>query len=798
MNLPPRTLEDLGFADIRRSLAARSRTEPGKSRALARTFLDSASEIYDALALIEEARKLLAEPLSLPLTGVTDVRTSLERAAKGGMLEPKELIAVTGALFSFERTKEALEERREGLPAMATISRRIPDLDKLATRLDRCFESGGEISDRASPELREARERTRGLHKSIKARLDRLLHDEKFLANLREPYFSVRHDRYVLPVLAQHRAQVPGIVHNASQSGQTLFVEPQELIGLGNDLAIAQSMVLEEERRVLIELSDAVGRHAKEIAEGVEACAMLDEAEGAARLANELDAASPHLEPAEGGLHLKGLRHPLLVLRGPGVIANDVSVSGEARGLVVSGPNAGGKTVTLTGVGLCAVMLRSGLPIPAEAGSRMPLFASIHTAVGDAQDLAQGLSTFSAHVTELKEIGHSVTKGSLVLIDEIAADTDPKEGAAIAIAVLEDLIERGGMVLVTTHLEELKALAHLDKRFVNARVGFDPHKMAPTYRLQLGAAGASSAIDIAARVGLSEKVCTRARELVLGAGGPLAKALAAAEAERRALEEERERLKTQTDAAEKARRDHEESLASFEARRKREELQLRERLAAELQSAQGQVRELLASLRAQASAKEAEGAAKDLAARLEEEQRAIRAARAEAEKAESPPGPFELRVGAWVRHIGLDRDVEILELADGEAVVAVGPLRTRVPVSELAPAKKAKPATRFSQDKAENRLEKAKEAAAKELALSAATCDVRGLRADEALRSVEQFLDRVLREGEEGALIIHGHGTGALKQSIRQYLDGSPYVRSYRPGESHEGGDGVTLVALRS
>ncbi|MHB8879490.1 MAG: endonuclease MutS2, partial [Myxococcaceae bacterium] len=467
VRIAERSLDDLGWAEIVRSLAGRCRTEPGHERALKRPFLETASEVHGALTLVGEARRLHEEPLLLPLTGVSEVRPSLERAAKGALLEPRELIAVTHALFSFERVREALEQRREALPSLFAVGRRVPELEKLATRLDRCFEASGEISDRASPELREARERTRGLHRGIKARLEKLLHDEKFAANLREGYFSVRNDRYVLPVLAQHRAEVPGLVHNASQSGQTLFVEPQELIGIGNDLAIAQSLVVEEERRILLELSGAVGQASGPIAEGVEACAALDEAEAAARLASDLEAHAPEVELPEGPLELTALRHPLLVVRGVEVVANDVRLSGEVRSLVISGPNAGGKTVTLTAVGLCALMMRAGLPVTAAPGSRVPLFRSVHSAVGDAQDLEKGLSTFSAHVTRLREIGESAAAGSLVLIDEIAADTDPREGAAIAIAVLEDLLERGAVVLVTTHLEELKALAHLDRRFVN-------------------------------------------------------------------------------------------------------------------------------------------------------------------------------------------------------------------------------------------------------------------------------------------------------------------------------------------
>lgn len=794
-----RTLVDLGFLEIRRALSSRCRTDPGRARALARPFLETPSQVLEALGLVEEARRLLSEPLALPLGGVSEVRPALERAAKSAMLQPAELVAITHALFAFERIQDTLKLRRESLPALASISRQLPELERLATRLDRSFEPNGEISDRASPELKEARERARGLHRSIKARVDRLLQEEKFAQNLRESYFSVRNDRYVVPVLAQHRAEVPGIVHNASQSGQTLFVEPQELIGLGNDLAIAQSVAAEEERRLLQELSLAVGREEQAIARGVEACAKLDEAEAAARLSEELGAASPELDLAGGEVTLLALRHPLLVLRGGEVISNDVRISGETRAMVVSGPNAGGKTVTLTAVGLSALMLRAGLPPPVEKGSRLPLFDSVHSAVGDAQDLSQGLSTFSAHVAELRRITEGAGRGSLVLIDEIAADTDPKQGAAIAIAVLEELLDRGAVVLVTTHLEELKALAHLDRRFLNARVGFDSRRMAPTYKLQLGAAGSSSAIEIAARVGLSEKICGRARELWAGAGGPLAQALAATEEERRKLSEELERARQEARAAQEARARQEEELRDLQERRAQEELRHREALLGELERARRELRELLETLKASRSTKQAGEAVKEISERVAEHAAAAREIRGELARLEGPGRPPDLRVGGWVRHLGLDKEVEILELEGDQAVVSAGALRMRVPLTELAPSRSGKPPPSFPDgERSRSKLKRAGEVARQAMELAQASCDLRGLRAEEAHRSVEQLLDRLFREGAESALIVHGHGTGALKLTVRQYLSDSPYVRSYRPGEAHEGGDGVTVVFLRT
>lgn len=802
MDVTPRTLTALGFDDVRAAIGARCRTEVGRERGLARPFLDGVAEVLASLERVDEARALKQEPLSLPLSGLVDLRPSLERASKGGMLEPRELMAICAALFAFERCYEVLQERRERLPNLASLGRRMPLLGRLATRLDRSFEASGEISDRASEELREARERARGLHRRIRARLDELLRDEKFASTLREGYYSVRNDRYVVPVLSSHQREVDGIVHNASQSGQTLFVEPQELIGVGNELAIAQSVVLEEERKVLLELSGLVAREAAKIEDGLLAAAELDELEAIALLSADLQASTPTVQPAHGPLNVKGLRHPRLMLKGDQVIANDVDLSQGARALVVSGPNAGGKTVTLTGIGLCALMVRAGLPIPCDPGSSIPLFNQVHSAIGDLQDLEQGLSTFSAHVTVLKHVVSTAKKGALVLIDEIAADTDPREGAAIATAVLEDLLEKGALVLVTTHLEELKALAHLDPRFVNGRVGFDPKKMAPTYRLQLGAAGASSAIDIARRVGLPEAICLRASDLAQNAGGALSRALTAAEAERRKMLDQRDQAERDAKEAQALKAAAERELADLTRTRKADELKFRESLRAELEYARAQIRTLIERLESDkrdTALKAAKASAAELSARITEQAGAERALKVETAPEVRELGPLELKVGARARHRSLDAEVEIVDVTQDAIVVTMGALRMRVPASELLPPRRAAaPASRFPSPagKKEAQLQRADASAARPLTLASPTLDLRGQRGEDAVREVERFLDRVSRDGEAAAILLHGHGTGALKTMVREYLRGSPYAKTFRPGDGPEGGDGVTVVEL--
>jgi DNA mismatch repair protein MutS2 len=787
----------LGFEDIRHAVADRCQTEMGKARAQVRPFLESAPEIEASLANVEEVRRLLDEPLSLPLSDLSDVRKSLFDATKGAMLEPQALMAICRCLFAFEHTRELLDARQARFPRLCAMAQDLPLLHTLASRLDRSFEASGEISDRASEALKEARDVARRAHQRIRNRLDSMLRDEGFASKLQENYYSVRNDRYVVPVMAAHQREIDGIVHNSSQTGQTLFVEPQAMVGLGNELAIANAAVLEEERKVLIELSRTVARHHQEVTAGVEAAAALDELESIGRLSQRIKAVTPQLLAPDGRLNLKQLRHPRLLLKGDPVVANDVCFESEARVLVISGPNAGGKTITLTGVGLCALMVRAGLPIPVEEGSQIPLFSSAHSAIGDLQDLNLGLSTFSAHVTALKGILDTAKRGALVLVDEIAADTDPREGAAIATAVLEALIEHGAVVLATTHLEELKALAHVDSRFINARVGFDSQRMLPTYRLQMGASGASSAIEVARRVGLSESVCTRAHALATNAGGALSKAIRATEVEREQYLKLKDQAQLDTAEAARLKQLLDTELSTHRKQRTQAELKFRESLQAELEFARAQLRQLVSTLEAAKSDKAlsaAKQAAAELTQRINEQTVAERAARQSLDATSNTVRqPLDIRVGARARLDSLDATVEIISVEGDSVTVLAGALKMKVSASDLSGATIAEPAPKRKTFK---QAVSPSGPAVVISALAAPSLDVRGERADDALRHIEQFLDRLTREGEPAALVVHGHGTGALKATVRGFLKTSPYAKHFRPGDNAEGGDGVTVVSL--
>lgn len=791
-----RTLAELGWPDLTRALADRCRLPAGRERAAALPFLSTADEVREALARVEEARRLAESGAELPLGGAGAVEEHLLRAGKGGTLPAPALRECAGLVRAAARTRNFLLGRAAECPRLAALAEPLSDDVRLADRIESALEPSGAVSDRASPALASLRERVRGLHRSLKERVEGLLDDGEMARHLRDGYFTIRDDRYVLPILASARSAVPGIVHGASQSGQTLFVEPQGMVELGNELSIASAMAAEEEQRVLRELSEALGLRAGELLADAGALAGLDLLEGAARLASDLDAHPPEVGPAGGGFSLLSLRHPLLVLQGKAVVASHVRLEPPARALVVSGPNGGGKTVAITAVGLSALMLRAGLPVAAARGSRLPLFRDVRAAVDERGDLARDLSTFTAHLAAVRGILESAAPGSLVLVDEIAADTDPREGAALASAILEALCQAGAAVLVTTHLDELKALALSDPRFANARVGFDAERLAPTFQLHLGQPGSSSALEVARRVGLSSGLVDRAREALSG-GGSLSGAL-------RALEEERVRLEAERRAGAQERlglRESEERARSREEAARVAEREaaarLGQALAAEIEAARAEVGELLAGLQSAPSVKKATEAASQLEAWRETVERAARSAGARARAgSELDPGAA-LAPGSRVRLASLGQEGEVLELSEGEALVRVGSLKVRRPLADLLPLRgRPGPVPGFGRS-AGDRLEAAAEARAAELRLSERKLDARGLRVEELLREVDRFLDGLYAEGAPECVILHGHGTGALKHSLREHLAASPYVGAFRPGERHEGGDAVTVVQLR-
>ncbi|HEX4385881.1 MAG TPA: Smr/MutS family protein [Myxococcales bacterium] len=790
-----KALAELGWPKLCTELAARARTPMGRQLALSLLPGDDAAVAQTRLSRVEEARTLARFERELPLADALDVRPAVGHAARDGTLEPAQLLQVARVIRATESARRSCFSQADRAPLHFELAKELSELGPLASELERAFDAAGKLLDTASALLAELRERARGLHRALKQRLDQYLVDETVLPMLRDTYYSIRGDRYVLPVRAEHKSHLPGIVHNASNSGQTLFIEPQALVELGNQLTIAEAGILEEELRILHELSGAVGRRADVLEHDVEVIAIFDEAAASARLANDLDAGAPAL----GGdrFDLRKSRHPLLVLqrKSSGVIANDIALPAPAQALIVSGPNAGGKTVTITAVGLAALMARAGLPICAEPGSRIPLYRTVYTAIGDEGDLSRDLSTFTAHLSALRWILEAAGPNTLVLIDEIAADTDPREGAAIAVAALEHLVRAGAQVLITTHLEELKALALSDERFAPASVGFDVDKLAPTYQLRMGEVGASSAIDIARRVGLSEEICERARQILGSGASVVSQAVRALEEERAAGARARAELAEARAELQREKERVQADRARLHELERETKAGARQDLLEEFARKRAEVAQLIAQLQAapaMAQAVDAQRAIERAAAALERAEVREEELAPEAAAADSLPPIVE---GTRVKHLRLGSEGVVLDVQGDQATVQMGALKGKIALEDLVPISRKVPQAQFKKSKRE-RLDRAEQARAAPVEIRVPRVDLRGMRVDEALRTMELELDRHLRAGEAQVQVLHGHGSGALKAAVRESLSRSPYVKRARAAESHEGGDGVTVAEL--
>jgi DNA mismatch repair protein MutS2 len=827
--ISPKTLDDLGWPTLVDHWARRCATRRGEAHVRAAQLLATLDEARARAAEIAEARALASRDAALPLGGIADVAAAIARVRKAAALEAPELVAVATTGRALARLRAHLRERRDAAPRLAARAEAIADLGHVYHPILEAFDPDGRLVDHASDALGPLRRALAAIKGQLEKRMGTLLTDERFAPYLQDGYYTQREDRYVLPIRTDGKGFVRGIVHGTSQSGQTLFIEPEEIVDLNNRAKLAEAEVLDEERRILARFSGWVAEEADAFDAALAAAELLDVVAAAAIMADDTVAAEPIFDEAPR-VALLHARHPLMLLAERRCVANDVTVAAGTT-LLISGPNAGGKTVALKTVGLAALMTRAGLHLTAESGSAMGWFPDVRTDIGDAQSLEHDLSTFSGHMVNLRELLATAGPGSLVLIDEIAVGTDPEQGAALAQSVLEALAARGVTSIVTTHYERLKALAAADgdgdggaARFANASVGFDLGRLEPTFKLHLGVPGSSGALAVARRMGIPEDVVERARELMGPEVAKVEDLLASVADQRRRIEEERAALLAELEAAEAdraaARAARERSMARFE---KQTRAAHGEALSA-LKAARREIDDVRRDLKRRAAeAAEAAAAAAPLdlvreATRRLAEPGAV-VARHEP-KRPTPPGtpatPDKLVAGAPVIVPRLGRAEVVALLPDDKVEVRVGAMRAMIPIRDVL--MDSHRAARRAAEAAQPRAEAAAGAgpgagggAAAPVALvdgvpaggraSArtldTTLDVRGNRVDEAIDQVDRFLDESLLAEREAIFVIHGHGTGALRAAIRGHLQGHRAVEKFRPGEQSEGGDGVTVAFLK-
>jgi DNA mismatch repair protein MutS2 len=731
-----------------------------------------------------------------------DIREGVTRAGKGGVLETHELRDCAVVLALMEEM-DRYRTRHDGdlLAQVLEPLHIIKNLRTVKLAIDAAIHPDGSIKESATPELRRLTHQTQGLKQEMRTQLDQILHSRRYEEVLQESYFAQREGRYVVPVKAELRSKIPGIVHDVSASGATVFIEPRELVELNNSIKVADLEIEREIRRILRELTALVADGAEDIAKGVEALAQCDCIRARAELSRRLNS-SPVALNDQGRIVLKQARHPLLMLAKDEVVPNDIILDQETRVLVISGPNTGGKTVTLKIVGLYALMVRAGLHLPCAPESEMALFTHLYADIGDAQDLSRDLSSFSAHMTQMVRLLRETTKRSiqggpdsvqsLVLLDEPVTSTDPQEGAALAEALLCHLALLKMKVVVTTHYGPLKELAQTTPGFANASVEFDVAQLAPTYRLFLGIPGGSSALDIAGRLGMDAAILNDARKRLRQGDRRLEDLMADLQQKQRQLADDTERARRARVEAELAAGEVKALQVRLEEAEEEARKGLKKKIGEQFQRARAEVQATVDTFKREQKLIKA----KETKQRLSEME-------AQTRKELAPTGdpvPIEqLGVGDAVEILGLGMTGSLLEapqgkkrvrvkVGEGEVLATVANLvgLARGPVASTpAPSPSSSPSPRrFSTGGG--------------LSLDEQTVvDVRGQASDEALDQVVAALDRATLDGAPFLRIIHGHGTGKLKAALREYLKDSPYVESFRPGDRAEGGDGVTVVKVR-
>ena len=785
----------LEFDQVREQIAAYTKTVVGGERARALTPTRDLLEIATRQQETSEARQYLDQGGGLEFGPEEDFRELLQRALLGGLLRGEELFLVRELLRAarYDRTEMG---RHEEIPLLTSVSENIPELSDLERAISGAISPAGEVLDNASPVLHNLRREARNAQNRLNEIMERNLRRLQRAELVQEPLITQRNGRMVLLIKAEMRYRVPGIVHDVSDSGATVFVEPMPAIDMGNRWREARLAEEREVERILRQLSGMVGLSGEDLLLTLDLMARLDLDIAKARHSAAINAVAPWVsdqEVADRHLKLVRARHPLLT---GAVVPVSVDLDREQGVMLITGPNAGGKTVTLKTVGLLAIMAQAGLHVPAEE-AHFPRFDGVYADIGDQQSIQQSMSTFSSHIANLKGIMSRATAHSLVLVDELGTSTDPEEGSALASAVLRYFQKIGSFVVGTTHHRGVSRFVQDQPGMVNASVDLDPTTLEPTYHVTLGLPGRSYALTIAARLGVPQEVIDDARSGISPVEQATEGLLQELQQERRVVEELREEAETARSEAVRQQRELDVQLADVEAAKanlveeSRQELQRRisgilDRLGRAERSLEAYDLRQDAEARVRAETESVQ----EIQARREdvrEVQRQVESAVWSPIEVERTPWQQILKEGDRVYIRGIAQPVEVIAAADSQDRVEVllGTMRAKIPVYQLERQAEGHPSA-ASQGVY---LDRAPRKPAN------ADLDLRGLRGDEALSRVDEALNDAALDGAGTGRIIHGKGTGALRQAIREYLGGHPLVASAQNGEG-PGGDGITVAEL--
>jgi DNA mismatch repair protein MutS2 len=787
-----RVLEYDKVADVVSGFAA---SEAGREAVLALIPLAGAALVETRLQETREMLHLLLSNEVPPLDGILDVREAVRKlGVAGSMLAPVELLHTATTLKAGRRAKQFFQRFETSgstaklqTPLLCIRAEMIRSLRPIEEAVFSAIDDKAEVKDSASPALRKVRKQLVRTREDILGRMSGILQDSGYQKVIQEPVITVRDDRYVLPLKPNFRQSLKGVVHGQSGSRSTLFVEPIEILEQNNRLAELRMEEREEIERILRELTALMSQEAAAIKNTIEALAGIDAVYARARFGIEYNGTVPTLS-TNGNIRLRASRHPLLAVKFKNsfgdkqVTTNNIELSANERALILSGPNAGGKTVILKTVGLLALMTQSGMPVTAAEGSELPFFGSVFADIGDEQSLEQDLSTFSSHVRQIAEILRQADRNSLVLLDELGSGTDPNEGAGLGAAVLESLIERGCITLVTTHHNALKLFGSQTSGAVNAAMEFDPQTLQPTYRLIPGRPGRSYGLDMAIRLGVPGEVIDRARARISGDDIRLETLLKQVEEDSRLLASEKERLDQDRRAAKQERIEAETLLRSA----KDDALVIKAKTKTEAREVLSSLRQKLREFSRTATLertelKQASSEIEGLAGRLQHVE-------PEYQGASCPVS--DLRRGDRIKLVSVNKTGTVLNSRRGMLEIEVDGKKIKISSREVMrvdplPKQQGSGGTPgwgaelHEEDGPMDRL------------------NLLGLRVEEALTEVDRYLDHVGMSGLTVVTIIHGLGTGALKTSVTEFLKNHPLIAALRPGEPSEGGAGVTIAELK-
>lgn len=781
-----RTLRVLEFTKIREMLASKALTAMGaeRCRALEPSYHLVEVELWQQET--EESTVILQYLGGHPMIRFEDVRPQLALADKGATLSTRALLNVAEMLRASRYARDALVTDRENTPHLKQKAQGLAILRHLEDDITSAIFSEDEIADRASSELFNIRRHLRGASDRIKERLNQMIHSPNFAKYLQDPIITVRNNRYVLPVRAEYRANVPGLVHDQSTSGATLFIEPMAAVEMGNELKQWELKEQQEIARILASLSAEIAPYAQQLKEDIDTLAELDFIFAKGLLSREMNGISPKLNQ-EGRINIVLGRHPLIDPER--VVPSNLWMGGAFTTLIITGPNTGGKTVTLKTVGLFTIMAQSGLQVPADLGTELAVFEQVFADIGDEQSIEQSLSTFSGHMTNIVTIMREVTPRDLVLFDELGAGTDPTEGAALAQSILTRLLHIHVTTLATTHYSELKAFALSTKGVENASVEFDVETLRPTYRLSIGVPGKSNAFEISRKLGLPENLIEAAKKLLSSDSIRFEDVIANAEYHRQVAERERKLAEDAAKETVKLRDEAEKLRKEMEEKRESTLRKTREDARRIMEQARRESDAIISELKRMKKAgmnQDADVAA--LRKRMDEGVDSL--SEGLKQKVDTGLAPKTVKPGDEVEILTLGSRGTVLSAPDqkGEVQLQAGIMKFKANISQL-------------------RLVKQKDTPKKQTSVSSQTgamtrtvkmeCDVRGMALDEAIMAVDQYLDMAELGGLGEVSIIHGKGTGTLRAGIQQELRHHPHVKSFRLGVFGEGESGVTIVTLK-